>query len=249
MRWKLHLEYDGTTFAGWQLQGDRPTVQRDVEAALARLLGHPARVFAAGRTDAGVHAAMQVACFDTEVVRSPREIRDGLNAHLPPTVACVAASEVPSTFDARRAPHTKTYRYTFIHRPARSPLRVHRGWHVRGHLDVPAMHAAVQAMVGTHDLTAFRAVGCTSTHPVRTVLSAEVTEHGDEIHLRVRGTGFLRHSVRILAGCLREVGRGIRPVDWIETLIEGRDRAKAARTAPADGLLLEAIDYHDRAIS
>lgn len=241
----LHLEYDGTPFAGWQLQGDQPTVQREVEAALLKFLGHPTRIHAAGRTDTGVHAAMQVACFDTEVVRAASQVRDGLNAHLPPAVACVSAVQVPATFDPRRAPHTKTYRYTYVCRPARSPLRLQRGWHVRGPVDAASMHTAIQAMVGTHDLTTFRAVGCTSTHPVRTVVSAEVTVHGDEVQLRIRGTGFLRHSVRILAGCLREVGRGLRDPDWIATLITERDRKKAARTAPADGLLLESIEYHD----
>jgi tRNA pseudouridine38-40 synthase len=242
MRWRIRLEYDGSAFAGWQLQSNATTVQSAVEDALQRLLGHPARVSAAGRTDT-VHAEWQIACFDTEVERSAKAVRDGLNAHLPPTVACVDAERVPDGFDPRHAPHTKTYRYTWLVRSARSPLRAGRVWLVRPPLRVDAMHEAVQHVVGTHDFRTFRAVGCTATHTIRTVRSAEVRASGDEVHLRIRGTGFLRHSVRILAGTLYDVGRGTKPPGWIAEVLAGRDRTRAGRTAPAEGLVLERIDY------
>jgi len=243
MRWKLHLEYEGSTFAGWQLQPNAETVQGVIERALERILGHEARVNAAGRTDTGVHAEMQVACFDTEVVRTPKAIREGLNAHLPAAVACVDAVLVPDDFDPRHAPHVKTYRYTWLVRSARSPLRTGRVWQVRPPVDVDAMHAAAQHVVGTHDLSSFRAVGCTSTHPIRTVESASVEAVGDELQLRIQGTGFLRHSVRILAGTLYEVGRGARPPEWLREVLEARDRGAAGRTAPASALVLERIEY------
>jgi tRNA pseudouridine38-40 synthase len=244
MRWKLHLEYDGGSFAGWQLQPNAPTVQAALEAALERFLGHPARVRAAGRTDTGVHAEMQVACFDTEVQRTPKAVRAGLNALLPPSVSCVDAEVVADAFDPRHAPHVKTYRYTWLVREARSPLRAGRVWQVRPPLDPVAMDLAVAAVVGTHDFSSFRAEGCTATHPVRTVASAEVrTAPGDEVVLRIRGTGFLRHSVRILAGTLYEVGRGARPAEWVAEVLERRDRQGAGRTAPAEALVLERIDY------
>lgn len=243
VRFRIDLEYDGSAFAGWQLQPNAPTIQAALEAALARLLGHPARISGAGRTDTGVHARQQVAVFDTVAVRTPRQIRDGLNALLPPAIACVEAAIVPDDFDPRRAPHTKTYRYGWLVRRARSPLRAGRLWHVRDPLDVSAMDAGARFVVGTHDFSAFRAEGCTASHPIRTVVSAEVTGHGDEVHLRVHGTGFLRHSVRIMAGSLYEIGRGKRPPGWMAELIAGRDRARAGSTAPAEGLLLEAIHY------
>lgn len=244
MRWKLHLEYDGAGFAGWQLQDDAPTVQGAVEGALAVLLGHSARVFAAGRTDAGVHAEMQVACFDTTASRTPRQVRDGLNALLPPSVACVAAEPVEEGFDPRRAPHVKTYRYTWLVRHARSPLRAGRVWQVRPDVDGPAMHRAVQAVVGTHDLSSFRAEGCTATTAIRTVMAARVQPDVDDTWvLRVKGTGFLRHTVRILAGTLYEVGRGAKPEVWVAEVLAARDRSRAGRTAPAGALVLESIVY------
>lgn len=248
MRIKLELEYDGAAFAGWQLQPNAPTVQGALEEALATILQHPARIRGAGRTDTGVHAQMQVATVDTEAKRTPSQIRDGLNALLPPSIACVSAEIVPDDFDPRHAPHTKTYRYTWLTRPARSPLRAGHVWHCRDPLDVDAMDQGARHTVGTHDFSAFRAEGCTATHPVRTVLSAEVRlgddPRGDEVHLRIRGTGFLRHSVRILAGTLFEVGRGKRPPEWVGEVLAGRERARAGRTAPAEGLVLERIVYH-----
>lgn len=243
MRWKLHLEYDGAGFAGWQLQGQTPTVQLAVETALERLLGQPTRVKAAGRTDTGVHAEMQIATFDTEVQRSPRAVRDGLNAHLPRAVACVSAEIVDERFDPRHTPHVKIYRYTWLCRPARSPLRAGRAWHVRDPLDVQAMAEGALAVQGTHDFSTFRAEGCTARHTLRTVEGVSVTARGDEIWLRITGTGFLRHSVRILAGSLYEVGRGRRPPGWIAEILERRDRTAAGRTAPAEGLVLESIVY------
>jgi tRNA pseudouridine38-40 synthase len=245
VRWRLQLEYDGAPFAGWQLQPNAPTVQGALEAALAQLLGHPTRAHAAGRTDTGVHARMQVVCFESEASRTPRQIRDGLNALLPRSVACVAADLAPEGFDPRHSPHTKTYRYTWLCRPARSPLRVGCVWQVRDPLDVSAMDRGAAAVVGTHDLSAFRAEGCTASHPVRTVVAASVRPGADdEVVLEIRGTGFLRHSVRILAGSLFEVGRGKRSPEWIAELIAGRDRTAAGRTAPAGGLVLHAIEYH-----
>ncbi|MEQ1504330.1 MAG: tRNA pseudouridine(38-40) synthase TruA [Myxococcota bacterium] len=243
MRWRLHLEYDGSGYEGWQLQGDKPTVQRDVEQALARFLGEPARVRAAGRTDTGVHAAMQIVCFDTEQPRRPSQVCNGLNSLLPPAIACLGADVVPDTFDPRHAPHVKTYRYTYLCRLGRSPLRAGRVWHVRGPLDVPAMDEAVRAVVGTHDLSTFRAVGCSAATTVRTVEGADVIAVGDEAHLRIHGTGFLRHTVRILAGSLHEVGRGRRPAGWIAEILAACDRELAGRTAPPEGLMLEAIRY------
>ncbi len=249
-RWRIVLEYDGASFAGWQLQDGEPTVQGAVEEALVPLLGHNTRVHGAGRTDAGVHAAMQVAMFETTTERTAREIRDGLNAHLPEGIACVEAAIADPDFDPRRARHTKTYRYTWLTRPAPSPLRRGRVWHVRASLDAAAMHAAVQAIVGTYDLTSFRAAGDGAEHPVRTIEAASVTAHGDEIHLRMQGVGFLRHTVRIVAGTLYEIGRGARPPTWFAEVLGARDRYAAGRTAPPEGLLLERVAYaEDRGLS
>lgn len=243
MRWRIDLEYDGTGFAGWQLQPAARTVQGVLEEAIEGLVGHPARVHGAGRTDTGVHAEQQVAVFDTAVQRDARGIVGGLNARLPEDVACIVAARVPDDFDPRRAPHAKTYRYRWLDRPARSPLRRHRAWHLRQRLDDEAMAHAITALRGTHDFSAFRAAGCSATHAVRTIEGALVERHGDEVHLVMQGTGFLRHMIRIVAGSLHEVGRGRRSPAWLAEVLASRDRAAAGRTAPAAGLTLESITY------
>lgn len=243
VRWRIDLEYDGGGFVGWQLQPSGRSVQGVVEEALERLLGHPARLRAAGRTDAGVHAEQQVAVFDAAVRRDERAILGGLNGFLPEDVAVVAACVVPDDFDPRRAPHTKRYRYRWLDRPARSPLRRGRAWHHRHRLDDEAMDRAARQLEGQHDFSAFRAVGCSAAHPVRSVEGCRVERHGDEVHLVADGTGFLRHMIRIVAGSLTEVGLGRRPPEWLADVLEGRDRERAGRTAPAHGLTLERITY------
>lgn len=248
-RWRIDLEYDGSAFVGWQLQPRGRTVQGVVEEALARILGHPVRVQAAGRTDTGVHAEQQVVAFNTPVQRDARAMVRGLNGNLPEDVACLAAEQVPLAFDPRRAPHTKRYRYRWLDRDVRSPLRRHRAWHVTRPLDAERMHEAVQALVGQHDFTTFRATGCSAAHPIRTLERAAVERIGDEVHLIVEGTGFLRHMIRIVAGSLTEIGQGRRPPGWMGDILAARDRRQAARTAPAHGLTLDWIRYQSSSSS
>lgn len=218
-------------------------MQGAVEEALERFLGELVRVKASGRTDAGVHATGQVIAFDAFAVRTERAMRDGLNAHLPRTVACVDARVVPAEFDARGDVVRKRYRYTWLDRPSRSPMREDRGWHLRRRLDDRAMAEAARLLEGQHDFSAFRAEGCTAKHPTRTVEVARVIRVEDEVQLEMVGNGFLRHMIRIVAGTLTEVGVGRRPPAWVGEVLEGRDRARAARTAPASGLCLERVWY------
>ena len=242
-RWRLDLEYDGAGFAGWQLQPGQRTVQGELEAALAVVLQHPVRVSVAGRTDAGVHAQRQVVSFTTHAVRQERALLGGVNALLDDDVAILAAQPVPMDFDPRRWSWGKHYRYRWLVRSAPSPLRRGRVWHWRKGLDVEAMHAGAQLLVGRNDLSSFRATGCTATHPVRVVESLEVRREGDEVWLDARGQGFLRHTVRIIAGSLHEVGRGRRRPEWIGEVLAARDRSLAGMTAPAGGLSLLEVRY------
>lgn len=245
-RWRIDLEYDGSEFAGWQVQPNAPTIQAAVESVLNAFVGHPVRVQAAGRTDAGVHAKQQVAVFDTHEHRTPSSVLGALNGGLPQTVSCTAAMVVPLEFDPRHTPHVKTYAYRWLCGRSRSPLRRARTWWVPHDLDVVAMHRAAKFLVGTHDFTSFRAQGCCAKHAIRTVQGASVRNSaGHEIVLTVEGTGFLRHMVRIAAGTLLEIGRGARNVEAIGETLRARDRTKAGKTAPPQGLCLEAIDYTD----
>lgn len=242
-RWRIDVEYDGAGFVGWQLQPNGPSIQGALEHAIAVVFGEQVRVGASGRTDAGVHAEQQVASFAAEAVRSPRSVRDGLNAHLPPGIAVIEASVVSEAFDPRRDAKRKSYRYTWLARPARSALVPGRVWHVRAELDAERMHAAAQHLIGTHDFSAFRAAYCTANTTVRTIQDARVEQEGALIHFRIEGNGFLTHMVRILAGSLWEVGRGNRSPAWLAEVLAARERAGAGRTAPPEGLTLEWVRY------
>lgn len=244
-RWRLVVEYDGRAFCGWQLQPGQRSVQGVIESALERLFGHPIRVSVSGRTDAGVHALGQVISFTSPQPRAPATVVKAMNATLPNDVAVVSAEPVPAAFDPRRWAWAKHYRYTWLERPARSPLRHDRVWPVREPLDLAAMRAAAAQLVGTHDFTSFRAEGCTANGPVRTVEAADLRRVNDELWLEVMGQGFLRHMVRIIAGTLYDVGRGKRSPADFGAVLAAADRAKAGQTAPPGGLCLVRVDYQD----
>jgi tRNA pseudouridine38-40 synthase len=244
---KLTLEYDGAPFVGWQVQPNGPSVQGAVEDAVEKLCGAPARVTGAGRTDAGVHARGQVASLDP-----PRNLplsawTAGLNAHLPPEVACVRAEEAPPGFDARRWARGKRYVYTVVRSPVRSPLWRGRAWEVRRPLDVPAMTAALPHLRGRHDFSALRAADCPARTTVREVrelsIRVEPLREGELIELRIEATAFLKHMVRNLVGTLVEVGHGKRSPDSLRELLDSGDRTRAGPTAPPHGLVLDEVFY------
>ena len=242
-RFKLVLEYDGSDFIGWEVQRVGRSIQGEVEAALARILQDPVRVAVSGRTDAGVHAEGQVAAFTTSSDRSTDRIRDGLNAVLPLDVACREVQQVSLDFDPRRQARTKHYRYRWLDSRVRSPLRRGRVWQVRRSLDVDAMAEACTCFEGTHDFSAFRASGCGARSTVRTFPAWSLRRVGDEIWLDAFGQGFLRHTLRIVAGTLVEVGRGARPPSWVAEVLRSGSRAMAGPTAPAHGLTLIEVRY------
>jgi len=245
-RVKLVLEYDGTELVGWQAQPNGRSVQAVVEAALEELLGEPVKVAAAGRTDSGVHALGQVAAFSTSRALPLKAYAVGLNGHLPPDVAVVAAEEVPDAFDPRRWSLGKRYRYLISNRKGRSPLRRRTHWELFMPLDVEAMRAGARALVGRHDFSAFRAADCEAPHAVREVRALSIAgEAGGEVAMEVEGTAFLKHMVRNIAGTLVEVGKGKQPAEWVAEVLASRDRTRAGPTAPAHGLCLVEVKMGD----
>jgi len=242
MHYRLIVEYDGTEFHGWQLQPDRRTVQGTLETALARLLGQPIRVAAAGRTDAGVHAAGQVVCFHSARQLPLATLRRALNALTPDDLTVCAADTVPDDFDARRAARSRRYVYRIWNRPEPSPFWRRYAWHVPRALDRAAMQSAADALVGEHDFSSFRATGCAAAHPVRRVLRSALERRGALLAYEIEATAFLRHMVRNIVGTLVEVGQGRRSADFA-ALLAARDRGLAAATAPAHGLCLVEIRY------
>ena len=239
----LLVEYDGTDFAGWQLQPNGRSVQEVVEAALAELLGEAVRLHSAGRTDAGVHARAMPAHFTTERDLPLKAFRDGLNRLLPPDVAIYEAYEMPADFHARFKAQGKLYRYTIDRRTVRSPLSGRRAWQLRGPLDLERMRQAAQQLVGEHDFAAFRASGCAAKSTVRRIDTIELVEEETLLHIDVRGSGFLRNMVRMLVGTLVDIGLGKRPADDISRLLAGEPGLRSGPTAPAHGLCLMTVDY------
>ena len=243
MRIALGLEYEGSGFCGWQSQAGGGAVQNAVESALSAVADAPTRVVCAGRTDAGVHALAQVVHFDTESVRPDTAWVRGVNAHLPASVAVRWAQRVANDFHARFSARGRRYRYLLLNRAERPGLMARRvGWFHRP-LDVDAIAAATGLLLGEHDFSAFRAVGCQARSPVKVLRRADVTRHGDLLVFDFEASAFLHHMVRNLVGALVYVGKGAHPPDWLGEILAGRDRARAAPTFEACGLYLAGVDY------
>jgi tRNA pseudouridine38-40 synthase len=244
MHYRLIIEYDGSDFHGWQVQTGARTVQATLEEALARLLGHPARAAAAGRTDAGVHASGQVVCFRSERELPLATVRRALNALTPYDLVVRAVDAVPDDFDARRAARRRRYAYRIWNRPEASPFWRRYAWHIPWALDLEAMRRGAAQIVGEHDFSSFRASGCDALHPVRRVLRSELERRDNLVVYSIEATAFLRHMVRNIIGTLVEIGSGRRSAD-VAALLAARDRTLAAATAPAHGLCLEEIRYDE----
>lgn len=242
MQYRLIVEYDGTDFHGWQRQPGLRTVQATLEEALARLLGHAARVAAAGRTDAGVHAAGQVVSFTSERALACSTLCRALNALTPDDVAVRAADTVPDAFDVRRAARRRRYVYRLWIRREASPFWRRYAWHIPWALDAAAMQRAAAQVIGEHDFSSFRAAGCDARHPVRRVAQSTVTAAGELVVYEIEATAFLRHMVRNIVGTLVEIGSG-RRCENVAALLAARDRTQAAATAPPHGLCLAEIRY------
>ncbi len=239
----LALEYDGTGFVGWQSQRNGRSVQDAVTAAAARVADHPLVLTAAGRTDRGVHAAMQVVHFDTTADRTPRQWTQGINANLPPDVSVYWAHPVAADFDARRSALYRRYRYRLLERPTRPALARERAWWLQNPVDCALMSRAAAAWLGERDFSSFRAAGCQSLTPMRHLMRVAIRRDGPAVRLDFTANAFLHHMVRNLVGTLVEIGQRRRTPESAPALIEARDRRLAAATAPPQGLTLIEVGY------
>jgi tRNA pseudouridine38-40 synthase len=237
MRFALGIEYDGSGFLGWQRHHGGVTVQGAVEAALSFVADAPLEVVCAGRTDAGVHAACQVAHFDSEAVRTPSAWQMGANTKLPDSVRVLWCQAVDQKFHARYGARARRYRYSLLNRPVPPAMQRHfRAWERRP-LDADRMHRAAQALLGEQDFSAFRTAQCQAAHARREMQAIAVHRDGDTIHYDLQANAFLHHMVRNIVGTLMVVGRGEQPEAWVAELLAGRDRTLAGPTAPAEGLV------------
>jgi tRNA pseudouridine38-40 synthase len=240
---KLVIEYDGAGYVGWQRQANGISVQERLEGALAIVTQAPVVLRCAGRTDAGVHARGQVANFFTHSQVPLRAFVRGANGLVPRDIAVVSAEEMPLEFDARRSARRKRYRYSVWNRPVRSPAESTTSWHIRAPLDLDKMARAAAQLVGRHDFGAFRAADCERLTTVRVVHECTVGRVGSLVTIDIVATAFLKNMVRIVAGTLVEIGRGVRAANAIERALVTFDREECGVTAPPHGLTLVEVVY------
>ncbi|MDP5254745.1 MULTISPECIES: tRNA pseudouridine(38-40) synthase TruA [unclassified Vibrio] len=243
MKIALGIEYDGARYYGWQRQRDVISVQESLEKALSVIANCPVEVQCAGRTDAGVHGTGQVVHFETNVDRKMVAWTMGVNAHLPSDIAVRWAKQVDDEFHARFSATARRYRY-IIYNHALRPGILGRGVsHYHDALDEQKMHLAGQYLLGENDFTSFRAVQCQSNSPWRNVKHLKVSRQGNYVIIDIKANAFVHHMVRNITGSLIEVGKGAQPVEWIEWLLQAKDRRLAGATAKAEGLYLVEVDY------
>jgi tRNA pseudouridine38-40 synthase len=241
---RIKVAYRGDGLHGWQRQENGLSVQELLEEAVGRVLGHPVVIHGSGRTDAGVHAAGQVASFFTTSSRNPVQIVRGSNRFLPGDVAVLEAEEVPPDFHARFSCTGKTYSYDFLISPTRNPLLDWRSWWVGARMDWARVAACLALLVGEKDFAAFRGTGSDSKGTIREIYGARLLFPGQSIaRVEISGSGFLRHMMRSIAGTLWEVGRGRVDVDGFKGILDSGERFQAGQTAPPGGLCLVEAYY------
>lgn len=245
---KLTLAYDGTKYAGWQVQPGCKTIQGTLEAAIEKITAERVRAIASGRTDAGVHALGQVAGFQTKSDLSADVLRRALNAELPRDITVLEVADAPHDFHAIRDAVRKRYRYVIHDGPVRDVFQRQYCWHYKyGRLDVEAMNRAARTLLGKQDFSSFEASGAERASSIRTIFEISI-ERGrggqdDWITLEVEADGFLYNMVRAIVGTLVEVGRGAQPESWPAEVLRAADRRAAGPTAPPQGLFLVKVDY------
>ena len=261
---KLTIAYDGSAYSGWQRQTNGLGIQAVIEDEIATIVGGHNPLNAAGRTDAGVHAAAQVASITVDHPIPPDELLKALNARLKAgDIRIRAVEETFDRFDARIFAKSKTYRYAIWNGAAPSPFIRHVVWHVPYALNLQRMTTAVTTLVGEQDFAAFQGRGADVKTTVRRVLGAELREiemdqeqpmavspldggpsrDGRLLRFEISGTGFLRYMVRNIAGTLVDIGRGHFAPEDMRRIIDSRDRSEAGQTAPPQGLMLWKVEY------
>jgi tRNA pseudouridine38-40 synthase len=246
---KLTLAYDGTDFAGWQIQPAARTVQGTVQSILARITGEPVKLVGSGRTDAGVHALGQVASFETSSAHACGVFYRALNADLPDDITVVSVDEAPAGFHARGSARRKRYRYVIHDSGVHDVFARRYCWQLPYALDERAMQRAAESILGTHDFSSFETAGSERESSVRTVFAVDVSrslaDRPFEVHLEIEADGFLYNMVRAIAGTLVQVGRGARPEQWVGEALAARSRSAAGPTAPPQGLFLLWVRYDE----
>ncbi|MDN4527167.1 tRNA pseudouridine(38-40) synthase TruA [Fictibacillus fluitans] len=243
-RWKATVSYDGTQFAGYQVQPGARTVQREIERSLAKMhKGTSVRISASGRTDAGVHAIGQVVHFDSPLAIVAERWQRALNALLPADIRIMDVEAVASDFHARYSVEEKEYHYRLMTGSEPDVFRRNYATHFPHPLNHAAIQEAMAIFTGTHDFTSFSSARSEVEDKVRTISMFKLETAGDELIFKVRGNGFLYNMVRIMAGTLLDAGQGRIQPDDIRSMLAEKDRSTAGKTAPPHGLYLYRVTY------
>ena len=240
------IEYAGTAYSGWQRQKHASSIQQHVEEAIGFVANQGVQLVCAGRTDAGVHAIEQVIHFESSAERDNRSWILGANSRLPRDIRIKWLKPVEPDFHARFSATARSYRYIISNTAIPSALfRHHAGWDYRP-LNAKLMHNAAQVLLGEHDFSAFRAVGCQAKSAIRSVYEIQVERQGELLYFDIKANAFLYHMVRNIVGSLISVGHGQQTANWFVDVFEGRDRNQASATAAATGLYFLRAHYPDR---
>lgn len=240
---KLIIEYDGKDFNGWQKQTNKPNIQGTIENAIMQITGEEVELNASGRTDAGVHALGQVANFKTNTTIPIEKIAIAINSKLKKSIVIKKAEEVELEFHARYACKRKTYKYIIDNSKTGTAIYRNLKYSFNQQLDIEAMKKAATYFIGEHDFKAFKASGTSSKSSVRTIYNAQIKKENQDIIIELTGNGFLYNMVRIISGTLLDVGIGKIAPEEIQKIIKQRDRAKAGKTLPPQGLYLVSVEY------
>ena len=243
-RYKIVIEYLGTNYAGWQQQPSNKTIQGEIQEALLKFCAESIKIFASGRTDAGVHALGQVAHFDLSQELKPTDILQGLNFYLKSSdIAILEVHLATPEFDARFSAIRRHYMYKIINRPAPSAIYRHSALHIARNLQIIKMQQAAQHFIGQHDFSAFQASQCMAKSSIRTIYQLSLDKQDQIIQIRICANSFLHHMVRNIVGTLLIVGDAKITPESISKIIASKSRSMAGPKAPAHGLYLTKVDY------
>ena len=243
-RYKIKVEYDGTTFVGWQFQKNGQSIQEVLQNAIFNFSGEKVVLAGAGRTDSGVHALAQVAHFDLEKKIKKKSFLPGINQHIgnkPVTVLKI--NKTSQKFHARFDAKKRTYQYLIINRQSPLTLQKNKAWHIRKKLDVKAMKKGAKLLLGTHDFSTFRSSSCGAKSPIKTIKKISIKKNKDKITLKFTSKSFLQQQVRSMVGCIKYLGEGKWSIDTFQKSFKSKKRTKCASPAPACGLYLAKVTY------
>lgn len=241
----LIVAYDGTDFHGFQRQTNASSVQLLIEQGLSKIFASPITIYGAARTDAGVHARGQVVNFYGEGTIPTEKIPYAMKGYLPAEIAVLSAQEMPEHFSVRHDNVGKHYRYTIVNSRIHDPFRLRYAWFIRKPLDIEAMQAGAEVLLGTHDFSAFEGQNTTPMNPVKTMYAITFSRRGAILTIDVVGDGFLYHMVRNMVGGFVDLGLHRLTKERFAQILAGRDRKQLGATAPAQGLCLEEVFYDD----